>query len=61
MFVGVAALSLFLIFFIAKHIENLATNILNIKKQIPWFYFKINCLKELFKNVPKNYKWEMTQ
>jgi protein-S-isoprenylcysteine O-methyltransferase Ste14 len=24
------------------------------KKQVPWFCFKIHCLKELFKDVPKN-------
>ncbi len=28
---------------------------LNYKKQVPWFCFKIKCLKELLKNVPKNY------
>ncbi len=28
---------------------------LNYKKQVPWFCFKIECLKELLKNVPKNY------
>jgi len=28
---------------------------LNYKKQVPWFCFKIKCLKELLENVPKNY------
>ncbi|MEA3497380.1 MAG: isoprenylcysteine carboxylmethyltransferase family protein [Bacteroidota bacterium] len=28
---------------------------LNYKKQVPCFCFKIECLKELLKNVPKNY------
>jgi protein-S-isoprenylcysteine O-methyltransferase Ste14 len=28
---------------------------LNYKKQVPWFCFKIKCLKKLLENVPKNY------
>jgi len=28
---------------------------LNYKKQVPWFCFRIKCLKELIKNVPKDY------
>ena len=28
---------------------------LNYKKQVPCFCFKVKCLKELLKNVPKNY------
>ncbi len=28
---------------------------INYKQQVPWFCFKIKCLKELLKNVPKNY------
>ncbi len=27
----------------------------NYKKQVPWFCFKIKCLKELFKSVPSEY------
>ena len=28
---------------------------LSYKKQVPWFCFKIKCLKKLLENVPKNY------
>ena len=28
---------------------------LNYKKQVPWFCFKIKCLKKLLENIPKNY------
>jgi len=28
---------------------------LEYKKQVPWFCFKIKCLKELLENVPKDY------
>jgi len=28
---------------------------LEYKKQVPWFCFKMKCLKELIKNVPKDY------
>ncbi len=28
---------------------------LDYRKQLPWFCFKIECLKELFKSAPKNY------
>ncbi len=28
---------------------------LEYKKQVPWFCFKMKCLKKLFENVPKNY------
>jgi len=27
---------------------------INYKKQVPWFCFKIKCLKELLKDIPKN-------
>jgi len=30
-------------------------NYINYKKQVPWFCFNIKCLKELLKDVPKNY------
>jgi protein-S-isoprenylcysteine O-methyltransferase Ste14 len=29
---------------------------LDYMKQVPWFCFNMECLKELFKPVPKNYK-----
>lgn len=35
-------------------IKKFGKEYLEYKKQVPWFCFKINCLKELLKNVPKN-------
>jgi len=36
-------------------IKKFGDGYLNYKKQVPWFCFKIKCLKELFKKIPKNY------
>lgn len=37
-------------------IRKFGNEYLEYKKQVPWFCFKFNCLKELLKNVPKNYR-----
>jgi protein-S-isoprenylcysteine O-methyltransferase Ste14 len=36
-------------------IKKFGDEYINYKKQVPWFCFKIKCLIELLKNVPKNY------
>ena len=36
-------------------INKFGIDYINYKKQVPWFCFKIKCLKELLKKVPKNY------
>jgi protein-S-isoprenylcysteine O-methyltransferase Ste14 len=36
-------------------INKFGDDYIDYKKQVPWFCFKIECLKELLKNVPKNY------
>lgn len=36
-------------------IKKFGDEYINYKKQVPWFCFKIKCLKELLKKVPKNY------
>ena len=35
-------------------VDKFGDEYLNYKKQIPWFCFKIKCLKELLKDIPKN-------
>ena len=36
-------------------IKKFGKEYLEYKKQVPWFCFKIECLKKLFENIPKNY------
>lgn len=37
-----------------KAIKKFGKQYLDYKHQVPWFCFKMNCLKELLKDVPKN-------
>ncbi len=56
----IAPLEILLMLFMIKFIEEpeainkFGDEYLNYKKQVPWFCFKTNCLRELLKDIPKN-------
>jgi len=51
-------LMIFIIKFVEEHeaIRKFGDQYLLLKKQVPWFCFRLECLKELLNDVPKNQK-----